>query len=163
MYKPITTEQLNAAVTSLVTHLANPTPEQARLVFTPTVEYCDGPTHTVCLRYCTYPWMSNFRGVVHGGMVATLLDSAMGITCRSLYGARKHVATPTITLTVNYARPVPLESDILIRVRAVTTGATSTQMTADLYLPGEEDAVLATASGIFHTVNAMKEKKTDMV
>ena len=163
MYKDITTEQLEQAVSNLLAHIENPTPELPGLVFKPSIEFCDGPTHTVGLRYHTYPWMANYSGVVHGGMVATLLDNTMGITCRSIYGARKDVVTPTVSLAINYARPIPLNADIIVRVWAVTTGATSTQMTADIFLPEKPHSALATAVGIFYTVHAAKAKISDMI
>jgi uncharacterized protein (TIGR00369 family) len=45
----------------------------------------------------------NLQGLVHGGVLATLVDIAMGLAVRSVVGAsRRHV---TIDLTVHYLRP----------------------------------------------------------
>jgi uncharacterized protein (TIGR00369 family) len=45
----------------------------------------------------------NLQGLVHGGVLATLVDMAMGLAVRSVVGeARRHV---TIELTVHYLRP----------------------------------------------------------
>ena len=44
------------------------------LAFPIKVEHCDGPNRTVVFRYYTYPWMSNLNRVVHGGIVAAILD-----------------------------------------------------------------------------------------
>ena len=45
----------------------------------------------------------NLQGLVHGGLLATLADMAMGLAVRSaLEGGRRHV---TIELSVRYLRP----------------------------------------------------------
>jgi uncharacterized protein (TIGR00369 family) len=45
----------------------------------------------------------NLQGLVHGGVLATLVDIAMGLAVRTAAGpARRHV---TIELTVHYLRP----------------------------------------------------------
>jgi len=45
----------------------------------------------------------NLQGLVHGGVLATLVDMAMGLAIRSVVGpARRHV---TIEMTVHYLRP----------------------------------------------------------
>jgi uncharacterized protein (TIGR00369 family) len=45
----------------------------------------------------------NLQGLVHGGVLATLVDIAMGLAVRSVVGeTRRHV---TIEMTVHYLRP----------------------------------------------------------
>jgi uncharacterized protein (TIGR00369 family) len=49
------------------------------------------------------PEHRNLQGLVHGGVLATLIDIAMGLAVRSVVGqSRRHV---TIELTVHYLRP----------------------------------------------------------
>ena len=108
---------------------------------------CDGPAGSLVLRYRTRPWMANIWGVVHGGVTANLVDTCMGITCAAQCG----VITPTISMTVNYARPVPLDTEVVVRTRTVRCGATSGQMYAEVCLPEQPDRPLATASGAYCT------------
>ena len=108
---------------------------------------CDGPTGSLVLGYRTKPWMANIWGVVHGGVIATLVDTCMGITC----GIQCGVITPTISMTVNYARPVPLDTDIVVCTRTVRCGATSGQISAEVYPAGQPDKLLVTASGAYST------------
>ena len=108
---------------------------------------CDGPSGSLTLRYRTKPWMANIWGVVHGGVVANLVDTCMGVTCAVQCG----VITPTISMTVNYARPVPLDTKVTVRIRTVRCGATSGQMYAEVCLPEQPDRPLVTASGAYCT------------
>ena len=50
----------------------------------------------------------NPLGVVHGGLAATLFDSSLGCAVQSLLPPAH--AAPTLQLTVNYVRPVTIET-----------------------------------------------------
>lgn len=108
---------------------------------------CDGPTGSLTLGYDTKPWMANVWGVVHGGVSAALVDTCMGITC----GVQCGRITPTISMTVNYARPVPLNAPVVVRTRTVRCGATAGHIEAEVYPAGQPDKLLVTASGAYST------------
>ena len=112
-----------------------------------TLTDCDGPAGSLMLSYQTKPWMANVWGVVHGGVIANLVDTCMGVTCAAQCG----VITPTISMTVNYARPVPLDAEVIVRTRTVRCGATSGQLCAEVCLAGQPDEPLVTASGAYCT------------
>ena len=106
----------------------------------------DGPAGSLLFACRTDSSMANPLGIVHGGVTAALVDTCMGVTC-SAQCAR--AATPTVTMTVNYARPVPLDADIRVRVRTVRIGASSAQMSAEVFLPERPEEPLVTASGVY--------------
>ena len=108
---------------------------------------CDGPTGSLVLGYHTKPWMANIWGVVHGGVIANLVDTCMGITC----GVQCGVIATTVSMTVNYARPVPLDAAVVVRTRTIRCGATSGQLSAEVYPAGQPDKPLVTASGAYCT------------
>ena len=56
--------------------------------------------------------------------------------------------TPTITMTVNYARPVPLDAELRVRTRTVRVGTASGQLWAEVALAERPDEPLVTASGV---------------
>ena len=148
MARPIETQELRRRVLSILKRRIEVNPQgmpdpSADL----TLIDCDGPTGSLTLSYRTRPWMANIWGVVHGGVVANLVDTCMGITCSVQCG----VITPTISMTVNYARPVPLDAEVTVRIRTVRCGATSGQMSAEVFLPGQPDRLLVTASGSYCT------------
>ncbi len=154
MSREFTTEQLTQAIRDLVTaRCVGVDPEGLNVRFCPTLVECDGPGRTALLSIRTYRWMSNPIGMTHGGMVTAILDSSMGILCAAQYG----VITPTITMTTNYLRPVPLDRELHIRVRCTYPGGGSAQLNAEMYLAGDLTSPLATASGVYYTAHAGKQ------
>ena len=148
MTQTIKTQELRRRVQSILKRRAEVNPQgmpdpSADL----TLIDCDGPTGSLTLSYRTKPWMANVWGVVHGGVTANLVDTCMGITCAVQCG----VITPTISMTVNYARPVPLDAEVIVRTRTVRCGATSGQLYAEVCLAEQPDKPLVTASGAYCT------------
>ena len=105
-----------------------------------------GPAGFLLFTCRTSPAMANPLGIVHGGITAALVDTCMGVTCSAQCG---RAATPTVTMTVNYARPVPLDADIRVRVRTVRIGSSTAQMSAEVFLPQRPDELLASASAVY--------------
>lgn len=110
------------------------------------VEEENGPAGSLLFACHTDVSMSNPLGIVHGGVTASLADTCMGVTCTAQSGG---FPTPTITMTVNYARPVPLEADILVRTRTIRIGSTSGQLSAEVFPAGKPEEVLVTATGVY--------------
>lgn len=153
MQKEMTTEQLDAVLRKfLAIRCEGVEPSELNLRFCPTLESCDGPARSVIFRFHTYPWMSNPMGITQGGIITAILDASMGTLCTSLCGKM----TPTITMTTNYCRPVPLNTDVLVKVQACHVGGTSAQLTSEMYLPEEMHKPLATATGVFYTAHKDK-------
>ena len=106
----------------------------------------DGPDGSLLFSCHTDASMSNPLGIVHGGVTASLVDTCMGVTCSAQCGS---APTPTITMTVNYARPVPLDADVLVRTHTTRVGASTGQMSAEVFLAGRPEEPLATATGVY--------------
>jgi uncharacterized protein (TIGR00369 family) len=86
----------------------------------------------------------NLAGLIHGGVLATLADIAMGLAVRSgIEPGRRHV---TIELGVHFLRPATPG-----RVHAVgrTTRIGSQIAFAQAEIRDEEGRILATASGTY--------------
>jgi uncharacterized protein (TIGR00369 family) len=81
-------------------------------------------------------------GMAHGGIIATLLDEAMGKVCRF-----REVRAVTAELTVEYLKPVSVEKEIVVE------GYEAEQKGRNLFLVGEirntEGLVLARGRGRF--------------
>lgn len=96
----------------------------------------------------------NLQGLIHGGVLATLADTAMGLAVRSaMQPGRRHV---TVELGVHYLRPAkpgPLEAV----GRAVRVGTQVAYAEADV-LDGD-GRLLARANGTY-SVGALKDAPT---
>ena len=81
-------------------------------------------------------------GMAHGGIIATLLDEAMGKVCRF-----REVRAVTAELTVQYLKPVKVDQEIVVE------GFETEQKGRNLFLAGEirnnAGEVLARGSGRF--------------
>lgn len=148
MRKELTTPQLREAVEHILAQRSR-IPSDAILLtrLLPTLVDCDGPGRSLEFAYDTQPWMTNPMGMVHGGVIATMVDNAMGMSCSCLCGH----STPTVTMNVSYARSVPLNARVHLRARVLYCGSTTAQVTAEIYLPEQPDRVLVSASGVYFT------------
>lgn len=111
---------------------------------------CDAEAKTLELAFDLQPWMRNPAGLLHGGVTAILLDNAMGTAIAALVQAH----TPTITMTINYVRPIPLDTTVHVRARVALEGHTASHLTAEIFLPDVPDRILVTATGVYYTKKA---------
>lgn len=87
--------------------------------------------------------LANLFGTVHGGIVATVLDSAMGMAALTV--APAGAATTTATLEVKYVRPIATDAGVL-RAEGVVVHAGRRVVTAEGRLVGPDERLLATAT-----------------
>src|ERR1035437_3474005 len=88
-------------------------------------------------------------GHCHGGIIATILDEAMGKVNKL-----RHVVALTSEITVNYLKPVPLRQPLCVESREVKVkGRKHTNMAEIL---NEKDEVLARSRGLFIAIDAHK-------
>lgn len=85
----------------------------------------------------------NLSGIVHGGVVMTLLDRVVGINCRT---ASAGVRMATVSLTVNFLRQIRVGDFIEIRCRLRKKGRKAWFADAEVWV-GERLA--ATATGLW--------------
>ncbi len=83
-------------------------------------------------------------GLVHGGVVATLLDHVLA---RAVRAAGRGGLTGT--LTVRYRRPVPLGVPLLLTAEAGESSGRRTTATARLATEDDPDTALVEAEGLF--------------
>lgn len=73
---------------------------------------CDAGKQQIEVFHKAEEWAKNVNGTMHGGIIAAVLDSAMGILCRCY--AYPHRG-PTINLNVNYLRTVHTNEKLFVR------------------------------------------------
>jgi acyl-coenzyme A thioesterase PaaI-like protein len=87
------------------------------------------------------PMMEGYPGVMHGGVIAMLLDGAM-TNCLFLHG---HVAV-TAQLEVRFRHPVILEASVRLRAWITDDHEALFRLQAQLL---QDDQLMATANGAF--------------
>jgi uncharacterized protein (TIGR00369 family) len=86
----------------------------------------------------------NRRGVLHGGVIAALADSAMSQSCMT---SRENVkSAATVSLSVDYVASVQVGQWLLIEARVLKAGTTLAFADAMISADG---AIVARASGTF--------------
>jgi uncharacterized protein (TIGR00369 family) len=90
--------------------------------------------------------LRNLSGVLHGGVMMTLLDRAGGVAVRDV-AAGERVATASIT--VNFLRPVPVDAPVTIHCRLRKSGRKSFFTDADAFAGG---TLVATATAVYMRV-----------
>ena len=88
---------------------------------------------------------ANPFGTVHGGILATVLDSAMGMA--ALTAMPDGASAPTFALEVKYVRPVATDAGLL-RAEGVVVHAGRRVVTAEGRLVGLDGRLFATATAI---------------
>lgn len=102
---------------------------------------------TLRLSYTLPGWMVNPGGMVHGGLITTLIDSAFGmLTCCAAGGA----ICPTISLTTNYLSSVTPEHPLIIEATIDRFGRSTAHLSAKCW---QKDKLTNTASAVFSTAS----------
>lgn len=107
---------------------------------------CDPQRREVLFCFHTIDEMENPWGVTHGGMLAMMMDWAMGVTSRVLLDYNH---TPTVDMQLQYLKPVPLHSSLYIRARVNSRGKRLVFMSAQAWCESE-DRLLTTGTGVYY-------------
>jgi len=145
--RPETQEELEELAKAFVQTVIARRPGAMNDLLHPEYVTCSLAEGTLTLAYRGADWMSNPVGVMHGGVIASVLDVTMGVQAYLLGG---QVMPPTMTMQVSYLRPVPLTGRTLVRVRCDSAGRTKVALTAELWNEDRPEKRLATASGLYY-------------
>ena len=112
----------------------------------PRLDSYDIATNSAITSYPTSEWGKNPNGVIHGGIIASMLDTAMGSLTSCVAGKN----TPTISLQISYLCPVPLGDRFVARAHITKCGNTVIYTIAEAWMESRPDTLVATAQGIYH-------------
>jgi len=119
-------------------------PEGMRLKFT----YDEENDSFIC-RFRLGKRFTGPPGHCHGGIIATILDEAMGKVNKL-----RHVVALTSEIKVNYLKPVPLNKPLMVRSREVSVRGRQHVNMAEI-IDGK-DQVLARGRGLFIAIDPHK-------
>jgi len=106
---------------------------------------CDYDAKTSTISYRIQPWQRNPYGDAHGGAIASMFDTSMGITAHWISGGFR---TTTVDLMVNYIAPMPCGDDMIVHSKVQKAGRTLIRVTAEAK-SASNDTLIATASANF--------------
>jgi uncharacterized protein (TIGR00369 family) len=90
---------------------------------------------------------TNSRGLIHGGLVASLADNSMGYSCAQATGWTTSFVT--VTLAVDYIGSAKIGQWLAVECEVIKTGST---LCFAQSLIKADDAVIARANGTFRVV-----------
>ena len=94
---------------------------------------CSEGDRELTLRFPLLDWEVNGLGTLHGGMMNTMLDLAMSMV---VYCFSRASIPPTISMTANYLRPVPMDGGhVLIRAKLTSLGRRNATAYAEAIIP----------------------------
>lgn len=106
---------------------------------------CDYDAKQTLIGFPAQDWERNPNGVIHGGIVATMMDTAMGITTICLVDS----LTPTINLHISYLRPCPADGVLAVKSQITMEGGSVIQVRGEMWDTREPEKLVATAEGAF--------------
>lgn len=112
---------------------------------------CDDTTQEIVLKFPLQSWQVNGLGTLHGGIVNTMMDLAMSMV---VYCFSRKSIPPTVSMTTNYLRPVPMEDAVQIRTRLTSLGKRNATAYCEAIIP-KSGKLACTAIGTY----AVLEKK----
>ncbi len=91
----------------------------------------------------------NRHGILHGGIVATVLDVVCGNTASQFFDPENHAALVTVSLTLSYVAAAKA-GRITARARVTGGGKSIAHIFGELH--DEQGQLLATATGVFKRI-----------
>ena len=113
---------------------------------------CDEAEQSVTLSFPTQEWQVNGLGTLHGGMLSAMMDLAMSM---AVYCFSRESIPPTVSMTTNYLRPVPMAGAVHIRAGVTSLGRRNATSYCEAILP-ESGKRAATAVGTYAIIPAAK-------
>ncbi|HHU17057.1 MAG TPA: PaaI family thioesterase [Clostridiales bacterium] len=86
---------------------------------------CSEIERTITLEFPVMEWQLNSNRVMHGGIVSTAFDIAMGVFANYLNRA------VTGNITVNFIKPVPVNDSLIITSKVTSSGKRLTTLSAE--------------------------------
>ncbi len=95
----------------------------------------------------THSWMRNLQDILHGGFCAMIMDQAMGFVAYSIKPGEG--ISPTISLQVNYHRPLIPDKDVLVKTKVVNMSRSLISLSCEAYHFSSPEKLCLSATGTF--------------
>ena len=107
---------------------------------------CSEESRELTLRFPLLDWEVNGLGTLHGGMMNAMMDLVMSM---AVYCFSRKSIPPTVSMTANYLRPVPMDGGhVVIRARLTSLGKRNATAYCEAIVPATEK-LACTAVGTY--------------
>ena len=113
----------------------------------------DGPEGSIICRYTPRPADQGFPGVLHGGILSTLMDEAMAWAM----WAKSRALGVTAKMETRYRQRV--DADAALTVHAVVTEERGRRIQVEAAIAGPDGSVLVESSALFLRLPAEEEQR----
>ena len=114
---------------------------------------CSFADKTIIFEFPVQKWQANRVGKMHGGAICTAFDLTIAALARFYAGEN---FAPTISLNVNYTRPIAIGDTLVVKAKAISTGRRITQLTGEATAKSTGKLVAA-ATTVYMNVDTSKE------
>lgn len=135
------------ALTQMIAQLHRHAPDSIGDLLQFRAEACDEQKGDYCFCAQTSEWMRNAFGSLHGGMLAMVMDQAMGFV--AMYLLDGTAVTPSIQLNVTYHRPAMAGDNLPVKVHVDAVTKTMMYLRAQITQQEKPERLLASATGIY--------------
>ena len=111
----------------------------------PEFHSCDDSQREITLRYPLEDWQVNGLGTLHGGISGAMMDLSMSI---AIYCYSRETIPPTLSMTTNYLKAIPMEGHVLIKTIVTSLGRRNATCYCEAIIPGS-GKVACTAVGTY--------------
>lgn len=98
----------------------------------PELESYHDEAQEIVLKFPLQSWQINGLGTLHGGMMYTMMDLAM---CMAVFCYSRQSIPPTVSMSVNYIRPLPMSGHVLIKARVTSIGRRNATAYCEAIIP----------------------------
>ena len=126
----------------------NDVPDKFCGMLAPRFVECSAEEKSITLGYTAQEWEENPLGIIHGGIIVAMLDSALGILASTVCGGR----SVTVSMQTNFLRAAYAGDDIIVRAAVTYAGRSIVHCEAKAYRGNETDAPIASASAVFKPI-----------
>ncbi len=106
-----------------------------------------------CFTFHPAEWMMNPAGWLHGGIIATMFDNAMGAVAMVCANG---CFTPTVSMTLDYMRPTPVSGALCVRVSVLKAGHNLIHIRAELYAAEDSEKLYASTAAVYAIHHELK-------
>jgi len=118
-------------------------------LLSPVYADCSIEDRSVTLEFEVKPWEANRAGILHGGIICTMLDHVAGTAVITMAGGW----CPTVDIDVRFLKPGKIGDKIVGVGRFVSAGRRIFQMESKLFNKDTGDIIATSTSTFLNTLN----------